>query len=569
MKPSGSTEAANFVSSGAFAAGAEFVSGAILPAPLGGPHHDRAVGRAAGVLERAILGGASRLTVLSGRTAAVAAGCDVLRPDIAIAPPPASHQPLIAPALVCEVLDRASCDLDLAVKVDAWRAAPSVDHAIWIDPDRGGLLHMRRRGARCVFRFYDDGVLDLDALGVVVDGMRSRMLRTPRHLRDLTNAAPTPICRSAAGGCRASPTSMIFLPGTRSSRASSGSSWPAEPSASRTCATLRPKGVAPVWRSGCCGSGRSFSRCSRRRAVLASRRCPADCWSPSGLTARSVPIWSSSSGRSAEPGAMPLDARSARGGPSMGRPDRGRPPTGGSPYGPAYGGPPIGGGPATPDTGEEGETSAPTGPIQVSNGVRFTTDPTIQPRLAAAQRKFRETVQSTDRRVASVLRGPLTLLRQIERSDRATATLASRYRTQWRRFEANERQATLERADQERIGQTRDALLADLKRTFTDACRAMVNDGRVLPLVEAMLAEEGSTVAEEHRSAWGEPGAAASERRVVGAFLSKPDAPAAETAAETPAVTDDEQPVLTEEGETEQPRQPGRHPALPPHYRVP
>ncbi|WP_333834905.1 Uma2 family endonuclease [Rubrimonas sp.] len=169
MKPSGSTEAATFVSSGAFAAGAEFVSGAILPAPLGGPRHDRAVGRAAGVLERAILGGASRLTVLSGRTAAVAAGCDVLRPDIAIAPPPASHQPLIAPALVCEVLDRASCDLDLAVKVDAWRAAPSVDHAMWIDPDRGGLLHMRRRGARCVFRFYDDGVLDLDALGVVVD----------------------------------------------------------------------------------------------------------------------------------------------------------------------------------------------------------------------------------------------------------------------------------------------------------------------------------------------------------------------------------------------------------------
>jgi len=288
-------------------------------------------------------------------------------------------------------------------------------------------------------------------------------------------------------------------------------------------------------------------------------------WQAAFVEVVPTPVWSSSSGRSAEPGALPQETRGARGGPSMGRSERGRSPYGGSPYG---AGAVAGGG--APATAEDGEEATPAGQIQVNEGVRFTSDPAIQPRLAAAQRKFRDTVQSTDRRVATGLREPLTVLRQIERADRATAALATRYRTQWRRFEANERQATQERADQERITQTREMLRAELQRAFGDACRALVDDGRVLPLVEAMLAEEGSDVAEEFRSTWGEPGAPQSDRRVVGAFLPKPEEPAAvDSVAEAPAAGDTEPPAEPGAAPPAEERPPGRHPGLPPHYRIP
>lgn len=162
-------DAAEFLSSAAFGAGAERVAGVVLPASRAHRGHERAVARAAAALAQAFEARGAPLTLRSGRTAAVAAGRDVLRPDIAAGSPGSFEGLLATPQLICEVMEGGSLDLDLGVKIDGWRAATSVDHALWIDPDRHVALHMRRRGARCAFRFYEDGALELDALGVTVD----------------------------------------------------------------------------------------------------------------------------------------------------------------------------------------------------------------------------------------------------------------------------------------------------------------------------------------------------------------------------------------------------------------
>jgi Uma2 family endonuclease len=162
-------DAADFLSSAAFAAGAERAAGLVLTARHAHRRHERAVARAAAALMRAFEARGAALTLRSGRTVAVAAGQDVLRPDIAAGSPGTFEGLLATPQLVCEVMEGGSLDLDLGVKIDGWRAATSVDHALWIDPDRRAALHMRRRGARCAFRFYEDGALELDALGVTLD----------------------------------------------------------------------------------------------------------------------------------------------------------------------------------------------------------------------------------------------------------------------------------------------------------------------------------------------------------------------------------------------------------------
>jgi Uma2 family endonuclease len=169
LQPRQPPQAANFVSSDASAAGAERVAGAVWPAPQRTARHGRAVQRAAKALAQALAVSDAPLAVVSGRSASVIAGDDVLKPDIAVVPAPSDGSRPMEPLLVCEVLDRGSLDFDLAVKLDAWRGAPTVAHALWIDPDRGAVLHMRRRGGRCAFRFYDEGVIDLDALGAEVD----------------------------------------------------------------------------------------------------------------------------------------------------------------------------------------------------------------------------------------------------------------------------------------------------------------------------------------------------------------------------------------------------------------